>query len=228
MTTKYALLSAALTIALTSPLYGGDNLADTTRPDMKSHDMSEMMGKPTADASTGGLQMKVWLMTEAQHKEMTKEEMGQKPMSGEQEAGLGKMEGVGMSSTGMVVVTEMKGLQHNGTARKDTSMRTGNDTVEAIQASRSMTKASVDSTTAGTHFLVLDVTEIASGKGIAGASARVLIESPSRKSSSVDLKSMTEQLGSSLTLVEKGEYRFTVNYSFGGGTRTTQFQYAVK
>ena len=37
MTTKYVLLSAALTIALTSPLFGLDNLADTTKADMKSH-----------------------------------------------------------------------------------------------------------------------------------------------------------------------------------------------
>jgi hypothetical protein len=228
MTTKYVLLSAALTIALTSPLFGRDNLADTTKADMKRDDRSDMMGKPTADASTGGLQMKVWLMTEAQHKEMTKEEMGPMPIYSEQDGEIGKMDGVGLNSTSVVMVKEMKGLQHNGMVRKDTSKTTDIDTVEAIQATRSKTKAAVDSTTASTHYLVLDVTEIASGKGIAGASARLLIESPSKKSSSVDLKSMMEHFGSALTLDEKGEYRFTVNVSFGGVTKTTQFQYAVK
>ena len=228
MTIKYALLSAALTIALTSPLFGRDNLADTTKADMKSHAISDMMGKPTADASTGGLQMKVWLMTEAKHKEMTKEEMTPMPMNSEQEGEIGKMEGMGLNKTSMATVKEMNGLQHNGMARKDTSLTTDNDTVDAIQGSRSMTKAAVDSTTASTHYLVLNVTEIASGKDIAGASARLLIESPSKKTSSVELKSMMEHFGSALTLDEKGEYRFTVNVSFGGATKTTQFQYAVK
>ena len=228
MKIKYFLLSTVLTIALTSPLFGRDNLADTSKTDMKVADLSGMMGKPTADASTGGLQMKVWLMTEAQHKEMTTEEMAPMPTNGEQKSELGKMEGVGMNFSGMVTTKEMKGLGHNSMARSDSSITTDNDTVEAIQATRSMTKAAVDSTTASTHYLVLNVTEIASGKGIAGASARVMIESPSKKSSSVDLKSMMEHFGSALTLDEKGEYHFTVNVSFGGVTKTTQFQYAVK
>ena len=228
MKIRYFLLYTVLTIALTSPLFGRDNLADTSKTDVKVADLSGMMGKPTADASTGGLQMKVWLMTEAQHKEMTKEEMAPMPTNGEQKSELGKMEGVGMNFSGMVTTKEMKGLGHNSMARSDSSITTDNDTVEAIQATRSMTKAAVDSTTASTHYLVLNVTEIASGKGIAGASARVMIESPSKKSSSVDLKSMMEHFGSVLTLDEKGEYHFTVNVSFGGVTKTTQFQYAVK
>ncbi len=228
MKIRYALLCAALSIALTSPLSGRDTLADTTKADMKSHGMADMIAKPTAVASVGGLQMKVWLMTEAEHKEMTKEETGPMPTNREQEGDIGMMEGVGLSSTGMVMAKEMKGLQTNGIARRDTILTTDNDTVEAIQGSRSMTKATVDSTTASTHYLVLDVTEIASGKEIAGTSARVLIESPSKKSSSVDLKSMKEHFGGAVTLDENGEYRFTVKVSFGGVTRTTQFQYAVK
>jgi hypothetical protein len=228
MTTKYALLSAALVIALTSPLFGRVNLADTTKADMKSHAMSDMLGKPTADASTGGLQMKVWLMTEAQHKELTKEEMAPIPMDSGQEGEIGKMEGMGLDRPSMVRVKEMKGLQHKGMVRKDTSITTDNDTVRAVQGSRGMTKAAVDSTTASTHYLVLEVTEIASGKDIAGASAKVLIESPSKKSSSVDLTSMMEHFGGALTLNEKGEYWFTVNVSFAGVTKTTQFQYAVE
>lgn len=228
MTTKYVLLFAALTLALTSPLFGWGHLADTTRTDTKQPDLSSMMGKPTVDVTVGGVRMKVWLMTQDQHKEMMKEKTGQMPMHSEQEGEMRKMEGKGLNPTSVVMVKEMKGLQHTSMVKKDTSMRTDIDTVEAIHASRNMTNPMVDSVMTGTHHIVLGVTERASGKEIAGASARVLIESPSKKSSSVDLKPMMQHFGGALTLDEKGEYRFTVNVSVGGVTETTQFQYAVK
>lgn len=228
MTIKYALLSAALAIALASPVFGRDNLADTARADTKRPDLSSMMGKPTADVTIGGIHMKVWLMTQDQHKEMMKEKTAQRPTYSEQEGGMGKMEATGMNPTTTVMAKEMKGLQPSGTARKDTSRNTGIDTVEAIQASRSMTKPMVDSAMAGTHHIMLEATERASGKEIPGASARVLIESPSKKSSTVELKPMMQHFGSALTLDEKGVYRFTVNVSYDGVTRTTQFQHAVK
>jgi hypothetical protein len=37
---------------------------------MKQHDMSKMMGKPTVNATVEGLHMKVWIMTQRQHKKM--------------------------------------------------------------------------------------------------------------------------------------------------------------
>jgi hypothetical protein len=209
MKTKYLLLSTVLTIALTLPMFGQPNLADTAKTDMKQPDLTSVMGKPTADASVGGLHMKVWLMTQEQHGEIMKEKMGQMPMHAGKEGEMGKA---------------TKGMPQDSMGMKATGMRMDNDTVEAIQGSRSMNTA----ITASTHHIVLDVTEIASGKEISGASARLLIESPSKKSSSVDLKSTMEHFEGALTLNEKGEYRFTVNVSFGGATKTTQFQYAVK
>jgi hypothetical protein len=207
MKSECSLLCAVLTIALTLPMFGQVN--------MKQPDLSGMMGKPTADTSVGGVQMKMWLMTQ--------EKMGQMTMQGEKESGMERMEMTGMNDTSLA-----KGMHQDSIGVKDTYTRTNNDTVEAIQGSRSMTKSTMDSITAGTHRIVLDVTEIASGKEIPGASAGLLIESPSKKSSSVDLKSTMEHFEGALTLNEKGEYRFTVNVSFGGATKTTQFQYAVK
>lgn len=167
-------------------------------------------------------------MTQDQHREMMKVKMGEIPMQSDTEGTMGKMEVRGLNATSMVKAKEMKGLSHDGMGMKDTSIGTDNDTVEAIQGSRSMNKAIAGSKTAGTHYIVLDVTEIASGKEIGGAIARVLIESPSKKSTSVDLESMIAHFGGALTLSEQGEYQFTVNVSVGGVTKTTQFQYAVK
>jgi hypothetical protein len=206
MKTKYLLLSTLLTIALTLPTFGRDNLSDTT----------SMMGNPTADATVGGIHIKVWLMTQEQHNEMM--------MPAEKGGEMGRMEMTGIDHANMTMARDMKGMPQDSMGMKATGMRMDNDTVEAIQGSRSMNTA----ITASTHHIVLDVTEIASGKEISGASARLLIESPSKKSSSVDLKSTMEHFEGALTLNEKGEYRFTVNVSFGGATKTTQFQYAVK
>jgi hypothetical protein len=228
MVTRNCLLSAIMTITLASPLFARHSPADTTRTDLRQVDLPTMLGQPTANASVGGVQMKVWLMTLEQHKEIMKQEMSQMPMHADKEGEIGRLELMGIDHANVTKAIEMKGIPYDSVGTKNASLNTYKDTVDAIQGSQSMNKATMHSMTAGTHHIVLDVTEIASGKEIAGASARLLIESPSKKSSSVDLKSMMEHFGGTLTLDEKGEYRFTVNVSFGGVTKTTQFQYAVK
>lgn len=228
MKIKYFLLSAVLTIAFTLPLFGQAISTDTTKTDMKQPDLTGMLGKPTAEASVGGIHMNVWLMTQDQHKAIMKEKMGQMPAHGENVGEMGKMEMRGMNNSSMATVQEMKGLRQDSLKNRAANTSTYKDTAEAIQGSRSMTGARVDSMTTGTHHIVLDATEIASGKEIAGASATVLVKSPSKKSSSVDLKPMMQHFGGALTLDEKGEYQFTVNINVGGVTKTTQFQYAVK
>lgn len=85
-----------------------------------------------------------------------------------------------------------------------------------------------DSMMAGTHHIRIELTDNATGKEIANASTRILVVSPSKKTSSVDLKSMMNHFGGVLTLDEKGEYKFTVNVSVNGVSTSEQFQYAVK
>jgi hypothetical protein len=81
---------------------------------------------------------------------------------------------------------------------------------------------------AGTHDMILDVTDAFLGKEIANASAKVLIVSPSKKNSSVDLKPMKGLFGGPLTLDEKGEYQCTVSVDANGVSKTKQFHYKVK
>lgn len=202
MTTKRVLLSAVLTIALTLPVFGQGTRDDTTKSGMKRLDLSSMRIQPTVDATVEGVHIKVWLMTQKEHKEMMKEKKGQMMMYGEKEGAMGEM-GMKDSSMGK----DMKGMKHDGMG---------------------MNKAMMDSMMAGTHHIMLDVTDSARGKEIAGASAKVLIVSPSQKNSSVDLRSMKGHIGSALTLDEKGEYRFAVNVNVGGVSKTTQFKFTVK
>jgi hypothetical protein len=171
MKTKYVLLPAVLIIVLAMTVFGRQNHDGTTKKDMKKHDMMSMMGKPTVDATVEGLHMKIWLMTQKDHKKMMK---------------------------------EMK-----------------NDDMK-------MDKATKEAMMAGTHHIMLHVTDAASGKDITDASVKVLIVSPSKKNSSVELKPMMSHFGDGLTLAKKGEYQFTVIVKVDGVPKSTQFKFKVK
>ncbi|MGE5847902.1 MAG: hypothetical protein ACM34O_14355 [Ignavibacteria bacterium] len=192
MKTKYALLLTVLAIAFTLPMFGQDT-------GMKKHDLSSMIGKPTVDTTFEGLHIKVWLVTQKEHKEMMKEKMEGKDMK--------EMKHMEMKDTSMAMKEDMKGMKPD---------------------SMEMNKAMMDSMMAGTHHIMLDVTDASLGKEIANARTNVLIVSPSKKSSAVDLKPMMSHFGGTLTLDEKGEYRFTVNVIVGGVAKTMQFQYEVE
>ena len=88
--------------------------------------------------------------------------------------------------------------------------------------------AMVDSMTAGTHDIMLKLTDAKTGVQIGNATATIAIESPSKKDSSVDLKAMMGHYGTALTLVEKGDYQFTLSATTGGAAKTTKFNFAVK
>jgi len=184
MKTNYAFLSTVLAIALTLPMFGQGTNDDKTKTDMKKHDMSKMMGKPTVDATVEGLHMKVWLMTQKHHKKMMKENMGH-----------------------MMMDKDMKGMKHDG---------------------MKMDKATKEAMMAGTHHIMLHVTDATSGKEIANATANVLIVSPSMKHSTVDLKPMMNHFGCGLTLDEKGKYTITASITINGISKSKEFQYTVK
>ena len=80
----------------------------------------------------------------------------------------------------------------------------------------------------GTYFILLDVVNTISGKEIASGNAKVQIVYPSKNNLAVDLKIMMNYFASALALNERGKYLFTINFDFGGGYKTTQFQYAVR
>ncbi|MGA9118740.1 MAG: hypothetical protein WB699_05200, partial [Bacteroidota bacterium] len=168
MITKITFFSAVLAIAMIPPI-SGQYMQDTQiKPEMKQQDVSNMMGKPTVDATVEGLHMKVWLTTQEQGKAMLKV----KPDNMK-----------GMNDSSMAMDNDMQGMKREG-----------------MEADSKMT---------GTHHMVLGLTGDSLGKGIANASAKVLIVSPSKKSSTVDLKPAKGFFGGDLTLDEKGEYEIT-------------------
>lgn len=225
MLTKYITLATALTVALTLPLFAQHSHGDTTKTGMTMHDMSSMMGAPTIDATVEGLHLKVWLMTQNEHKEMMKGKMGQMMTHGDEK---GHMHMMGKKDTSMGMGKDMMGIKHEGMGMKDTSMAMGNDMKGMKHDGMKLDKATKEAMMSGTHHIMLDPTDVASGKEITGASAKVMIVSPSRKNSSIDLKPMMSHFGNGLTLDEKGTYQLTVSVNINGISKTKQFQYFVK
>jgi hypothetical protein len=204
MKTTNALLATVLAIALTLPVFGQETRDEKAGTEMRHRDMSSMLGKPTVDATVEGLHMKVWLMTQKQHKELMKGRMGQMMMRGEEGGAMGRM---GMKDTSMGMGKEMKGMKHDGMG---------------------MNKAMMDSMMAGTHHIMLEVTDASLGKEIADASAKVLIVSPSKYNATVDLKPMRGHFGGALTLSEKGKYQIAVSVNVNGVSKTKEFEYSMK
>lgn len=208
MKTKYVLLTTTiLVIVLTITMFGQTTHNMKTKTDIKKHEMSNMMGKPTVDATVEGLRMKVWLLTQKQHKKMMKGKMGQMMMHGEKEGAMERMKTKGMKDTSMGMGKDMKGMKQDG---------------------MEMNKATKEAMMSGTHHIMLDVTDAASGKEIANGSATVQIVYPSKKNSSVNLNPVMSHFGGGVSLDEKGEYLFTINFNVGANYKTTQFKYKVK
>jgi hypothetical protein len=217
-TIKYIFLTTVLTVALTFFMLGQDKYGDKHNADMKHHDMSEMLGKPTVDVTVDELHMKIWLVTQQQHDEIMKGEIHQEMIDKGREGAMGPMKMMGIQRTGSIVKK-----------MEDTSMVKEID-VKGVKVDRKKAERSTKETVlTGTHHIMLDVTDAESGNEIDGASAIIDIVSPSDKNSSVDLTTMMmSHFGGGLTLDEEGEYDFTLSVKVSGVSTTTQFQHTVK
>jgi hypothetical protein len=91
-----------------------------------------------------------------------------------------------------------------------------------------MDKSTKDEMMAGSYFIILDVTNISSGKEFADTSAKVSVVSPSKEITSANFIPMMNYFGTGVSLNEKGDYLFTININIGMGYKTIQFKYAVK
>jgi hypothetical protein len=92
-----------------------------------------------------------------------------------------------------------------------------------------MDTATMKAMMAGTHHLMLHITNAANGLELDNINPKVDIETPSKQSSTVDLKAtLMNHFGSGITLDEKGDYKFTINLNDGDVLKTTHFVYSVK
>jgi len=122
----------------------------------------------------------------------------------------------------------MKEMKHDGMRINDTSMAMNKDMKKMNHDGMEMDKATKEAMMAGTHCIMLDVTDATNGKEITNGTAKVTIVSPSKMTSSFALKSMMSHFGIGLPLKEKGEYQFSVSVTVGGASKTKNFEYTVK
>jgi hypothetical protein len=208
MSLRNVVLSAGLTIALALPTWGQENPGGTPKTDdTKQHDMSSMMGAPTVDATVQGLRLKVWIVVQHHQAELKRLNVDQTKMRGDRDGAMERM--------------DVQGVQDTTRTMDKTSM-----TMSRVGPAAS--GAPKDTMSPGTHHITLDVKDALIGKEIAHASARVLVVSPSKITSTVDLLPVRGHFDRSLTLDEKGEYMITVSVIVDGVTKTKEFQYVVE
>jgi hypothetical protein len=138
----YVFLSTILTIALTLPMFGQEIHTDMTKTDLKKHDMSIMMGKPTVEATVDGFHMKVWLMTQQQHKKM------------KAATTMSEMKDSSMKMNKAMMNPMMAGTHHIMLSLKDTvsGKEIADATANVLIVSPSMKNSSVDLKPMMNHF----------------------------------------------------------------------------
>lgn len=186
---------------------------------------SSMMGKPTFEQSVDGVNLQVWLITQEEHKAMMKEHMGEKKDKGEMKG----MDHDAMHGKGMM------GMMHGKKeASKDTNVHhmMGEGMSEGLPTEKhdgkEMNMETMEAMMAGTHHVMVMATDEASKKTIDTATVEITVASPSKKSSTVALKSMKNHFGGGLSLEEKGAYQLIATVKTGEKSYTAQFDYEVK
>jgi hypothetical protein len=92
----------------------------------------------------------------------------------------------------------------------------------------SMKKEDKKMAMSGNHHIKVEVANAENGETRNDLKAKVEIISPSKKSSWIDLKNMSDHYGSDLSLSEKGPYTFRINLNDKGVSKSTEFKYTVQ
>ncbi len=87
MKIKFIFRLTAMAITLAQPMFGQHNYDNEARIYTKEEDIRRMIGKPTFDSTSNGLDMKVWIVTQEVNRKMMKGKMGQM-MRGKKEPSL--------------------------------------------------------------------------------------------------------------------------------------------
>ena len=204
---KHRIFITTLLVLLSLTALYGATRDGSAKVDAKKGDLVAMLGTPNVDSTFDGVRVKVWLMTQKRHAELMKGKMSQMMMKEEKAGSMEKMERQGMTDSGKAMGGDMKGTRHDGMGMRPSMM---------------------DSMKAGTHHIMVDVSDVATGNDVPNARAQVSTVSPSMKNATKELTAMKHHFAGALTLGEPGSYRFSLEITAGGVSRVTHFTYAVK
>ncbi len=184
---------------------------DTTRCNESMNDMSQTMGKPTFEQTVNGQNVRVWLITQEEHKKMMESMMKDSSMSGE------KHEMGGMKHGDMDMKHDMKGMDMKHDMK-------GMDMKHSEMGDKEM----MEKMMSGTHHIMVVLTDEKSGEPVKNAVLEVTTLSPTKKASHSELKAMMGHFGGNLELGETGEYDVALAIKVGAGTSNVKFFYTVK
>jgi hypothetical protein len=205
MNTKNLFAVLMVVIVLFTPAVAQHSHEDQPKDSPKQHKMPDMMGKPTFERTTDGLNIRVWLITQTEHKQMMKDH--------------------GMIGSVKKDRHEMMGMMHGNPAGKDDHQMM-NDRMQ--HEAKDMDEETMKWMLAGTHHIMALVEDEASKTERDSAAIEVQIGSPTEKNSTVTLTRMMKHYGGGLTLDERGEYKITVVVRDGDRVIQASFEYGVR
>ncbi len=190
----------------TPPIYAQHQHGEMMKEGKKDSSMAGMMGPATFEKSQDGVHIAVWVITQAEHKKIMQNRMkdGKNMMKMDH----GMMHGSKDTSKSAHMMHDMEGIDHE--AKSDSQ------------------KTSMDAMMAGTHHIMVTVTDEKSKEEMNKAEVFVTATSPAKKSSTITLSRMMNHLGGALELEEKGVYAMKTAVKAGDKLYEAQFSYEVK
>ena len=125
-----------------------------------------------------------------------------------------------------ITVWVMTAAEHKMMMESMKGQAQGNTTKESNMANKDM-KANSSSMT-GSHHIKVEIMDAKTSQPRNDLGVKVELTSPTKMSSTVDLRNMSNHYGSDLTLNEKGTYSFILNIDDKGVPNTVKFTYVAK
>jgi len=205
------LAASALTVAFSLTGVAQHMHGHTPQQDSKPNRSSEMMGKPTAEQTVGGLRVQLWLITQDEHKRTMEREM--------------------KSSMGEMMHESMHGENDSAMAGHAMGGMMGREKMESGKEPETKSPdhmKMMEAMMTGTHHLMVKLLDDKTGKAIGEGHVMVDVTSPSGKDFTVHLSPMKDHFGGGISLTEKGPYKLSLSFRTGGKTEHAQFEYEVK
>lgn len=187
----------------------------------RQHSMADMMGEPTFQKTVDGAHLQVWIITQNEHRKMMEEHMDDQRGKSE----LKEKSGAKGMGCDMMHGKNMMGMMHGKKADHSAHHMMEEDDKHK---GNEMTKETMEAMMAGTHHVMMKLTDSATAKEIKDAEVKISVTSPSNKTVTVKLASMMNHFGGGLALDEKGRYTLDVWVTTEERTRTTSFMYEIE
>jgi hypothetical protein len=210
---KIAQLSVLLTVAFlfTAPIYAQHQHGEMMKKENKDSSMTGMMGPATFEKSQDGVHIAVWLITQEEHKTIMHDRMkdGKYMMQMDHDM----MHDSKDTSKGEHMMKMDHGMMHD---------------MEGMDHETKKDKSAMDAMMAGTHHIMVTVTDEKGKKEMNKAEVFVTATGPAKKSSTITLSQMMNHFGGGVELAEKGLYAMKIAVKAGDKHYEAQFSYEVK